>query len=358
MRLISPPFLVRLGFSALALLSLTGTSRALTFNFTPAGGMDPLAIAGFQAAGARWSALFTDNVTININIGFSALGSGILASAGSTQDNYTYTSVRSALITDASTVDDALAISHLPNNNGGTSFGVMINRTSDNPNGANSATPYLDTTGANTTSVYMSNANAKALGLIAGNAVASDASISFSSSFSWDFDPGDGIAAGLYDFVGIATHELGHSLGFISGVDILDGNSSGFPDNAFDFVSTLDLYRRSALSVANGGDNTLEWTAGNSGAYFSLDGGVTNLALFSTGRFLGDGRQASHWKDNLGIGVMDPTAATGELLSITARDIQGFDVIGWTLSSAPEPSTLALALLGIPAIVARRRRRA
>jgi len=31
---------------------------------------------------------------------------------------------------------------------------------------------------------------------------------------------------------------------------------------------------------------------------------------YATGINFGDGRQASHWKDNLAIGLMDPTAAT------------------------------------------------
>lgn len=352
--------LTRVVLPALALLSLAGTSRALTFNFTPTAGTSQQAIDGFTAAGARWSALFTDNVTINLTIGFNALSAGVLAQASSTQNNYTYTNVRNALINDANSATDAAAIAQLPNRNGGTSFGLMMNRTTDNPNGANSATPFLDTTGANTTEVRMSNANAKALGLRAGNAAGQDASITFSTLFSWDFDPSNGITAGLYDFIGIATHEIGHSLGFISGVDILDGNGSGFTSDDFTFVSTLDLFRRSALSVANGGNNTIDWAADSRDKYFSLDGGTTNLGLFSNGRNFGDGQQASHWKDNLGLGVMDPTAGTGELLTITARDIQAFDAIGWTQTvstTAPEPGTLALALLGVPVAVALRRRK-
>ena len=37
-------------------------------------------------------------------------------------------------------------------------------------------------------------------------------------------------------------------------------------------------------------------------------------AAFSNGKNYGDGRQASHWKDSSGIGIMAPTASTGEQL--------------------------------------------
>ena len=356
----------RASVSVLVFLSCVGVSQAaLTFNFG-AGTGNAQADAGFAAAGARWSALFTDSVTINIQIGFGGLPGGVLAAANSSEADYTYTNVRSSLIIDSTSADDALAVAHLPNVSAGSAFNVMINRTTDNPNGSASATPFLDTAGANTTTIHMSHANAKALGLRSANDATQDAQITFGDTFTWDFDPSDGITAGAYDFVGIATHEIGHSLGFISGVDILDGNAppvnGPFHSDAFTYVSTLDLYRRSTLSLANGGDNTLDWVASNSGAapYFSLDGGTTNLALFSTGINFGDGRQASHWKDSLGIGVMDPTAATGEQLLISALDIRGFDAIGWNLASAtvPEPSPLALVVLGISALGIIRRRRA
>jgi hypothetical protein len=65
------------------------------------------------------------------------------------------------------------------------------------------------------------------------------------------------------------------------------------------------------------------------------------LGIFSNGIVRGDGRQASHWKDNMGLGIMDPTAAPGELLVVTTLDLQGLDVVGWDLS-VPEPATLGL----------------
>ena len=54
-----------------------------------------------------------------------------------------------------------------------------------------------------------------------------------------------------------AQHDAGggHALGFVSGVDVLDFNSppngGPFPANAFTFLSSLDLFRYSALSTAS-----------------------------------------------------------------------------------------------------------
>lgn len=57
----------------------------------------------------------------------------------------------------------------------------------------------------------------------------------------------------------------------------------------------------------------------------------------------GTASQASHWKDNQGLGIMDPTASNGELLQISDLDLLGFDVIGYNI--IPEPSSLALIAL-------------
>ena len=137
------------------------------------------------------------------------------------------------------------------------------------------------------------------------------------------------------------------------------------------FRSTADRYDTAGGSLADTGASPTAWdlfryssnptgtgilrdiTADTRQKYFSLDGGVTpyndgTAATFSTGTTFGDGSQASHWKDNLGIGIMDPTAANGEFLTITSRDWTALDVIGWNLNLAaiPEPSTLALLVLG------------
>ncbi len=338
--------------AATALAALIPSVSALTFNFTFTPSSLQQDIDGFTAAGAFWSSQFTDNVTINMVVGTEGLASGILAQASSTQAIRSYTDFRYALSADATSATDAAALSSL---SVGPAFNMLLNRTSNNPNGSGSATSYLDNDGdANNSTIRITTANAKALGYTFDTNM-SDASITFGNAFSWDYDGSNGISAGSYDFVGIAAHEIGHALGFISGVDILDGNSppinGPFSDNQFTFVSSLDLFRYSAASAAS---DAIDWTASATNKYFSLDNGTTAIAGFSTGANFGDGRQASHWKDNLGLGIMDPTAGTGEFLAAGSNDFVAFDAIGWNL--IPEPSSALLGCLGTLLALTRRRR--
>ncbi len=68
--------------------------------------------------------------------------------------------------------------------------------------------------------------------------------------------------------------------------------------------------------------------------------------LFSTGVDFGDGRQASHWKDNLNLGIMDPTAAPGELLVLRPNDLRAMDLIGYEIQAVPEAGSLTLLVIG------------
>ncbi|XHR98919.1 hypothetical protein ACFB49_05130 [Sphingomonas sp. DBB INV C78] len=344
-----------LGVATLAsILAMSAPAEAaVTFNFTFTAGTSAQAQQAFIDAGNRWSTLFSDNATVNLTVGTASLAPGILGQAASRRVSFSYTDFKTALAADAKSAADTSAVSHLA---GGSSFGMLINRTSDSPNGAGSATPYVDSSGANNSTINMTAANARALGLNAGSGTVGictsncDAGIQFNSDFAFDYDPTDGISVGEYDFVGIATHEIGHALGFISGVDILDINSpplgGPFLADQFVFVSPLDMFR---YSDASGAAGVIDWTADTRAKYFSLDGGATAGPLFSTGVNFGDGRQASHWKDSLGIGIMDPTAATGEFLSISSFDALGFDAIGWDLAGpqdVPEPASWAMMITG------------
>jgi hypothetical protein len=335
---------------AIALCAAGSAAAAPTFNFQFIAGTSAQAQQGFMDAAARWSSLVDDNVTVNLTVGFNPLAPGILGQAQSAQQLYSYGTFRSALGADATSSFDTTAVASL---DPGASFGMLLNRTSNSPNGAGSAAPYLDNDGdANNSVLRITTASAKALGLavapqtLAGCIGPCDGFIQFNTSFGFDFTPNDGIDASAYDFVGVAAHEIGHAMGFISGVDVLDTNSTGnfFNDSDFTFVNSLDLFRYSATSAALG---VIDWTADNRAKYLSLDGGATAGPLFSNGMVHGDGRQASHWKDNLFIGLMDPTAGQGELLAISQNDLLAMDVIGWNVSTIPEPSTLGMLAAGL-----------
>ncbi|MES2461831.1 MAG: NF038122 family metalloprotease [Armatimonadota bacterium] len=325
--------------------SLLGSraAHALSFVFNPQAGTSQQALQGFTAAGNLWSSFLSDDVTINITIGFRSLDPGVLAQANSTANSYSYSAVRNALAADATSLLDSIAVSNLQ---AGSALQFLTNTTS--------GSVVLDNNGTrNNSFLRVNSANAKALGLTAVNGSAQDALIEFSSDFTYDFDRSNGISGG-FDFVGLAVHEIGHSLGFISGVDIVDyysGPKTG-PNGTLNLdgsaiFNTLDLFRFSSASTeaASAGFGVPDLTQGAE-SYFSIDKGTTNLGDFSTGPYDGDGRQASHWKDNQGIGVMDPTAGPGELLTLTATDLRAFDAIGWNLAPVEIPEPSALQLIG------------
>ena len=351
--------------AALALIFATCLSQAAAhaspiFNLTFISGTNAQAIVSFQAAANFWSSKFSNTVTLSLTVGTGSLSSGILGQTDPGIDLTSYSNFKTALTSHATSAFDAQAVASL---SAGSSFTSYINYTSDNPNGSGSATPYVSSGTANNTAIRLTSANAKALGLAATAPFVTecggscDGFIEFSNAFTYDYDQSNGITSGAFDFTGLAVHELGHALGFISGVDILDGNSSAgtfYPASAFTYVAPLDLFRCSAASASAGA--SLDFTADTRTKNFSLDHCATSLATFATGSVHGDGRQASHWKDNLGLGIMDPTAAPGELLTVTALDLAAFDAIGWALAPVPEPSSLALGIGWGLACVFRRRR--
>lgn len=329
----------------LVLVSSTSLRADLLINLNPAAGMSQESIDGFQRAADYWQSVLTDDVVVNLDIDFTTLNPGVLGSAGSTTQSAEVSGYFAALANDATSADDAQAVANLPTLNNGlyAEFRTQV----DTENGSTVISLDNDQTvatgGINNRILNINTANAKALGLFTGDASAADASITFSDRFSWDFDNSDGIGAGLQDFVGVAVHEIGHALGFTSGVDTVDFAINNSIDlEEFRVFTALDAFRYSAA------DGILDLSVGTD-SYFSLDGGVTNLGLFSTGSTVangGDGQQASHWKDNLGLGILDPTAApAGNLNIVTELDLRAFDVIGWNRNfgaAVPEPSSIGL----------------
>lgn len=338
-----------------ALLLQAVTCQGFNIVLNPTGGMDDRAQAGFRRAADYWQSQFSDKVTVNLTIGFTALDPGILGQASSTRIFPTVASVINALAFDAS-ASGQIAVAYLPPLTFGDSLSFLTQKNTEGGSIAVSLDNDTFLNGAssnNNAYLAITTANAKALGWSAANPAAEDASITFSSAFSWDFDSSDGVGVGLQDFVGVAIHEIGHALGFVSGVDTVDYAITHPSDlDPYAIYSVMDLFRYSAAGTLN--------LAAGTNSYFSLDGGVTSLGGFSTGVYNGDGRQASHWKDNLGLGIMDPTAnPAGQINTPSELDLLVFDVIGWDrISPVPEPGSVfgLMALLGSSLLLRRRGR--
>ncbi len=316
---------MRAALLAAAILLAPAASQALTFDFTtkPGDTLSADQASAFAAAAAAWSTALADNVMVSLQIGFSStLGANVLGSTLPSQGFAPYDGVRSRLIADASTAADASAVASLPASIGGAD-------------------------------VVLTTAQAKSLGytITAGGL---DGVIEFSSMFSFatSRDSNGAIASDTIDLIGVAEHEIGHLLGFISNLDSHLATSSG--GGAIEGRSVLDLFRFAApgaRSYANG-----------DAAYVSIDGGTTSLASFAEGASY----QASHWAPNTLVqgvpALLDPGVGYGQVINITPLDALALDAVGWdasramSLAAVPEPGSLLLMATAV-SIAARRPRR-
>ena len=342
----------------IALLFLGGATCHGQMSIQTSGGANVNAKQSFQAAANTWGAEFHDNVTIFLEFGFVTQDQRTVSSATFGRDSFLYSDFRNAVGDDMTTADDIQMLNGLVE---GSSFSIYTNQTSE-ALGANHELGYLDNDGGvNNTTVSLSTANAKALGLRDSHSSTVDGVINFNALYEWDFDPSDGIEANHLDFFGTALHEIGHVLGFSSGVDELDNNGGGqFSDDELPFVTSLDFLRFSTESEAAGAD--LDWTSDERDKYFSIDGGLTNTgglaSAWSKGVNYGDGEQASHWAVASGLGVMVPTTNFGVGSELFEADLVALDVIGYDriFTAVPEPGSM-LGWLAI-AFCLRRNRRA
>ncbi|WP_294333938.1 NF038122 family metalloprotease [uncultured Sphingomonas sp.] len=285
---------------------------------------------GFKIAASYWESVLTSNVTLHFDVGFAHLGPGILGGTSSTLlTNVGTSSYYGALAANATSPLDASVLAHLAPLSSSGSVSAIV------PDYAKPAT--LDGVAASGTrltpdgkpisnTMALSSANAQALGAAAATV---DATIQFSSDFKFDFNPVDGIKSGTSDFIGVAIHEMGHALGFLSAADDFDYSvGSGFKTDNYWWGYAADFFRYS-------GEDKLNW-AFDQPSYFSIDGGKTAFqgdAYFSTGENYGDGWQASHWKANGScsnfVGVMNPYLCDGREAAVTAADLALLDAIGW-----------------------------
>lgn len=277
----------------------------------------------FVRAAGQWEALIQTPATIIVDVDFgpTLFGSSFDDDVVSATDvqilagNSLYPSVRDALISGADSSDELALDSSLPPSP------VLT----DEGQSAGIATP---------------SATLRALGLISRGAdpngdrnfFGAPPAIGFNSRFSFDFDASDGIDSDKFDFEAMAVHELGHVLGFASAVGQHE------VDVSVDARPTIwDLFRvRPSTSRSEFTSAARVLSSGGEQVFYAGD----EMTALSTGRpdaASGDGREASHWKDdaltNKYIGVMDPTICTAEHPLITSSDLSVLDTLGYKLRS-------------------------
>ncbi len=329
-------------------------------------------IAGIQQAATLWESVIGDDVIIRINVGFAAGLGSVIAAANSTTMGLPYSDFRQALVLDANDGLDAMGnadgtpnektlMESLPANASSMRL-RFFGRPVDQPNIVALSGPFES-------AIAFTSANGKALGLVdeSGEPVL-DATITFNTDFTPVLNPNGPLDMNEYDIVAVMAHEMGHMLGFVSGVDQFGGLNNlpnaldifRFADGASNSPQQLaDPLQADPLNVDDFTNFRREFSYGieaNLDTVGALPGvSPSNSEIrFSTGSpsaqmvadrdpdlevYMPDGRQASHWKDDsllgLGqnIGIMDPTFEDGQVVEgfLTQADLIAFSLIGWDI---------------------------
>jgi hypothetical protein len=243
--------------------------------------------AGVQNAAAMLQAAFTDPITVNIEVGYGEWANQIAVSPSEALGDVLngvsepYATLRGLLSSHATSADDQTAVNSLPNS------------------------PSLQ----GMSRFLIGGAQRKALGLLAGSSTAVDGAI------------GIGTAITGSNLLSVALHEITHAMGRVVGGNALD---------LFRYVSPGQHLFTSAIPAP--------------AAYFSIDGGVTDLADFGRtsdpSDFLNRGVQDS------GLGghedAFDEFYGASSLLTLSPVDLTVMDVLGFTRASPPVVS-MALA---------------
>ena len=305
------------------------------FDFSFAPGTDPQQMIGFEMAGELWSEYLGDDVTINIHVEMTnTLPENVIGGAlPGLKKDVEYKKVLKALGEDKKTsrwweedTDDEIAVKSLGKSE---EFSASVD--------GNRASKMKK--------MKLTNANLKALDLLSAHKNDLDGYILMNdlrgrNDLDWDYDFArrSNIESDELDFLSVAVHEIGHVLGFTSGLDDGDWRNNvteagkeldkgKFNGGAIKLSTPLDLFRYSS----NGNRNL---TIGQN-SYFSINGGRTKLAEFSTGESGEDNYQASHWKHNENnvLGIMDPALKKGVRRGFSSLDLKAMDVIGWNIKN-------------------------
>jgi len=263
-------------------------------------------------------------VTIYIDVDYGttnfgqAWPTGVLGSTSAPGSSYPYQSVRANLIAEA------------------TGEGSATKQAIFNALPSNSVPTDLGDAGA----ADVSDSTARAIGLLPATAQPTDtaARIAFNSNFTFDFDPSDGITASAIDFDAVATHEIGHALGF-------DFGRRSELSPAFSLGSLSFSHRHDVRYIPDCSAHHDHRRFTNPLQYDFIPGN-TEIGL-STGGPAGssanggDGWQSSHWKHVAGcvgaIGIMDPAIPNGCRRTITSNDTLALTSFGYNLNNSNPP---------------------
>ena len=278
-------------------------SDAMNVVFTVSGSIPSGATAALAAAEAYLEGIFPDPITVTIPISFQQLQPGVLGGTGSAYGYVSYAGTRQVL-----------------------QSGMDGNDTIQSwlPSGSTCPVRYRNSSSVtNETRVFFTLANYKATaGFVAGT----DANMTFSSNFNWDFDPSNGVSGSAFSFVDVVIHETGHALGFTSGGDFRSRD-----------MEVLDLFRfqRTDGSGDYNPDTLAEFQVRARLVAYNQPGDDHNSDLISAEYRMSDGSpyQMSHLREQAAnIGLMDPALAPGETwypAYFSTADVALFDAIGY-----------------------------
>ncbi len=304
---------------------IRGAGINIVFNL--GGSVPSAAIPAFAAAETYIENLFSDPITVSIDVTFQSLPSGVIGATSSQYvTNVTYATSRSGLINGMDSND--FIQNYLPL---GNTIPVRYN--------GNSSTI------TNEGFINWTRANYRAtVGTTSGTA----ASMAFSTSMAFDYDPSDGVPGSLISFVDVVIHEVGHALGFVSGADSTTAS----------YMNAMDIFRfqRTDGAFDYNPDTPEEWQVRPRLVHYNTpnDEHCLDVAGSTLDYWMEDGNpwQASHFKEQTPpIGLMDPALANGETRYpnyFTTRDIAVFDAIGYdyppcegvTIGTQPSPQTV------------------